>query len=477
MAEVASDSPLSNAPAAHGKSQRTPSAAHTQQKRNNRNRKNINQFDGAVSDGAVAMSIPSPQSKKTQKQRQQSMNMGVRPVQQHGNPGTQNAQKARPVSVGAGLQPETPAKGFEPAYAGPTFSNSPAASALPVPKFFSKSVPNVARPSSVHSKPAGERPPIEPQSSPESDNASPAPPPEPPQSPLDLFFKADRAEKEKSRNFSKSLSPNVPRASPSNGGGNAYQHSGKSGKSIFLSELDGDDTNMPSTRTVAPPGRPSPVERSYSSPNVRSPEAEDERLANTKSLKELLFNTAANASMTPPQTRSGRNSGSQTPEPFFGSPSPFNGSGPSTPRPQEQQNHYSLHYGNRNLSPMFKAVRADTPPRPSSLRQEFPSDAVSGANPAPSHPSSVDPNTFARSYLKDQIRAYGPAEMPQIPFTSGPKPVHASNNMPENGAAPISVQPVNPQRGVSQSAASPRNGSRDVQTMENDLRRMLKLNV
>lgn len=106
--------------------------------------------------------------------------------------------------------PATPARN-QGAYAGPTFHASPAPSALPIPKFLSRSVPPKSRP--VPSTPPPED---------SSDSASPSPEASPsrgpssaPQrhgdNPLDMLFKADRAEREKRAGVSngKLLSPNL----------------------------------------------------------------------------------------------------------------------------------------------------------------------------------------------------------------------------------------------------------------------------
>ncbi|CAK3943121.1 Hypothetical predicted protein [Lecanosticta acicola] len=505
MADYISDSP--NPAVGPGRNQRTPSTA-TQHKRSNndhRNRKNNQQqFDGAVSDGLVAQAPGSPHSKRSHKQRQ-SAALGAAPGQQQNgnNMGRANSvQNQRPVSMaGPGVVPDTPAK--EEVYAGAKFQDSPAASALPMPKYFSKSLPNnAAGRNSLQAKLAQER--VQSgreSSSPESDSASPAPQPPPreaQQSPLDFFFQADKAEKQRNMSGSNSRSPELPRSSqPSSTSQNPFQ---QSGRSVFLSELDGDDLDRLSPRTIRPPF----AERAKSSPGAANQfsRSESDRQAKTQSLKDILWNTTANASSTTPASQSRNHSGSQTPDGVFGSPSPFQrSSGPSTPQPtsEQQQNHYSLHYGNRNLSPLFKAAQSDTPPRPSSLRQELPNNSASITNsavdlqpPPAHHQGTVDHSTFARSYLQEQIRNSGPAQMPQLPWQSGPKPIHASSgahhpNSPSTGSVSIPVQPVNAQHGVSASSpassvsghSTPRTagGSRDIDAMQNDLRRILKLNV
>ncbi|EME43519.1 hypothetical protein DOTSEDRAFT_80876 [Dothistroma septosporum NZE10] len=435
MADYTSDQPASTQP----HTQRTTAAG--QHKRNNRNRRNNQGLaEGAVSDGAIV----DPASPRSRKAHRQCAALGP----EQPNMGRGNAQRQRPMSTGGGLIPATPAK--EQAYAGPTFQASPAAASLPKPKFFSKSVPNAVQHTTLQARLEREKDSHTLESSPESDSAAPAPTPPPrDESPLDFFFKADRAEKAKSRSNSNALSPQPAAKSlqPATVPRNTFQ-----GKSVFLQELDGDNEDMPSPRTVLPKSRPGPGDRSHSSPGAQEHTiSEVNRQAYTKNLKELLFSTAAQ-SVTPPQLQSRPNTGARTPDGVFGSPSP--------------KNQYSLHYGNRNLSPLFTAARGDSPARPSSLRQEMFSDSPSKAHALGNYqmyqpiPAPNDTNTFARSYLKEQVRTSAPAEMPQLSF---------------------GVQPVGPSHGTAGSvpaSSTPRSGgSHDIQGMENDLRRMLKLNV
>ena len=472
-----SDSPAPTAPGAQqGRQQTTPS----QPKRNNRNRKNNQQqqTDGAVSDGALINPAASPRHRNnSNKQRQRSAAQGR---QQQDNMGQGNTQKGRPISYAGGRVPATPAK--EQAYAGPTFQASPAASALPMPKF-SKSVPNAAVRGSLSARLAAEKTSDGEQSSPEADVVAPVPAPkELFNSPLDLFFKADREEKARSASQSEAQRPQPPSTEPPNSFAQA-------GRSAFFDELDRDSA-MPSPRTVPPNnGRPPLSHRTVSSPGIAQQQAdigEQERQAKTQNLKDMLFSAAIRPS-NQPSTQSRTPSGSNTPNNNFHSPSPFNqpghfsqsrsSSGPSTPQPhydQQQQDNYSLHYGNRNLSPLFKASRNDTPQRPSSLRQEMASDTSSNADSAVGLGDPYSPNTFARNYLNHTARTAGPVEMPQLPFNNHP----AAFRGPTIGS---STQPVNAQHGVPEQAAdtnssAPRgNELRDMSAESAELRRMLKI--
>ena len=444
-----------------------------QQPRKPRNRKpqtqSIPQLDGTVSDSVLQPSA-SPGLKKGPKQRQNGSTSAV--PSQNIQVGRTNGHKPRPVSMGGNMLPATPAK--EQAYAGPTFHASPAPSSLPVPKFFSRSVPNVAAQPSLQARMEGERTP-EKEPSPEPDIISP---PRDAESPLDMFFKADRAEKDKRRSGSNLLSPEMAVRQPQTEPRNPFQ---QSGKSIFLREMDGEDENMPSPKTIPPTNRPHPTERARSSPGSvpqAGDDSDDQRRASTQALKDLLFanvNNASTSSSTPPKTQPRAQSSGGSTIPPRQTPSPFqrSSSGPSTPAPSTEQNsHYALHYGNRNLSPMFKAVRNETPTRPSGLRQELPNDGLSGANrqqPVRSPPPQIDPNSFSRAYLGQQAKSSVPSDPPPVQFPNGTQ------------SAPFPAPPSGSKRGVldgQPSAASPRNsGSQDIKGMEDDLRRMLKLNV
>lgn len=454
-------------------------------KRNQRHRKNHSQSVPQI-DGTVSDSVTNPmasRSKKGPKQRQQSVAIGA-PVNENSNMARANGHPPRHTSVGGNMLPATPSK--EQHYAGPTFQASPAPSSLPVPKFFSKSVPNIAAKQSLEARMAGERTPDTESSSPEPDVVSPSRASQ--QSPLDLLFKADKAEKEEKRRSSSMLSPEMAARQPSSANRGDFQDLfQRPAKNTFLQEMDGD---MPSPRSVPQSGRPPLAQRASSSPRIQTTgsSSESEREAYTKSLKDLLFNNINSASpqSSTPHTQQRPRSNPRPDEYIFNTPSPFHRStsGPSTPTPNsEQQNHYSLHYGNRNLSPLFKAARNETPARPSSLRQhELASDVSSntdssaGVRLEPRQPPQIDPNSFSRNYIDQQYRASQPTSFPQIQLSNGI--VTNPNNTTSRPSSGIPSQ-HGVQASTSGSAASPRTSgsSHDITKMEDDLRRMLKLNV
>jgi hypothetical protein len=462
MADAASPSP-----------QVAQQAQKTEQKRpTNKNRKNKSQAvtapDGTVSD-SVAAGAASPRSKKQHKPRQSIPN-GVPPYQ-NGQISKGVSAKTRPVSVVGSVLPGTPAK--EQAYAGPTFHASPAPSALPMPKFFSRSMPKDGSP--LQARLDGERTPEKEAVSPEATGTSPVVPREAAHSPLDMLFKADKAEREKRGLLSPEQAVRQPVSAT-----NASSVFHPSGKSIFLQELDGAE-DMPSPRTHLRNGRPSPVERAHSSPGKRPPSTdEDQRQAYTKSLKDLLFNTA-NGQSPPqyPQTQ-------PRPHPdasIFNTPSPNQRatSGPSTPAPStDQQHHYALHYGNRDLSPLFKAARNETPSRPSNLRQELPGSMPNPDPcqqvPPPRHVPEMDGNTFARSFLDQHVQTATPDTFPHGLYSNAGQrqastPQNGNNHGPGPHAQQQGGQLVSTNgNGSSTNGANSQDGS-DV------LKRMLNLHV
>ncbi|KAK0940962.1 hypothetical protein LTR29_007520 [Friedmanniomyces endolithicus] len=473
MADITTNSlPVPASAVEGGKHQSGPRepARDPQNKRGNRQNQSrqarqTTQTDGTVSD-SVTNPVASPNAKRQFKQRQ-SVASGAQAWAHQGDMGRGNAARARPVSLGGPMLPMTPAK--EQAYAGPTFHASPAPSSLPVPKFFSKSVPNVAGP--LQDCMEGEQTPEKQASSPESDVVSPVVPREVQQSPLDMFFKAHKEEKQRSFSNGTMLSPEMARRPmPSTEPRNLFQR-----KNVFLHELDGNNEEMPSPKSVPANERPAPAERAHSSPSVRplSGAEDEERAAHTKSLKDLLFNNA-NGVQAPQNTPAQPQRRVPSNVPNFNAQSPFNrpasSSGSSTPAYSNQTNHYGLHYGNRNLSPLFNAARNETPTRPSSLRQELPNSdppaPPSQGAPQPRQMPQIDSNSFARDFLNQQAQHARPTSLPQLPFTpNAPHP-------------PGSVQRgVSGADGMAFPAPRANNAPRDLRSMEDDIKRMLRLNV
>jgi hypothetical protein len=300
----------------------------------------------------------------------------------------------------------TPAK-IQAAYAGPTFHASPAPSALPIPKFLSRSVPAKTR--------AG--PPTPPPED-SSDSASPSPsaspsrapvaaPPRNEQSPLDLLFKADAAERAKG-NHGRPLSHGpfnpVDAARPQHFKHDSYH----SMNGVFPIELDGESKHA----HMSPPSVASPAShRSVTDPN-KVPQLKDvQQQGHSNDVMQDLFNRLSMSqkkpSATPPRPDAQGPQGfsGQTPSPFHdGRPPAQIASGPTTPQTQPPNQDSDFFYGNRNLSPLFKAAKGDSAKkRNSGLRTEISAESpMVGQGDFQSFPSGppaqmMDPNAFSRN--------------------------------------------------------------------------------
>ncbi|KAJ4366972.1 hypothetical protein N0V83_007502 [Neocucurbitaria cava] len=303
----------------------------------------------------------------------------------------------------------TPAK-VHGAYAGPTFHASPAPSALPIPKFLSRSVPAKTRsgpltpPPEDSSDSAGS-----PSPSPASPSRAPIPVPSRHQdSPLDMLFKADKAERAKNPQGSPAsaqyFQPSLP-VRPQH----YKQDSFNSSNGVFPIELDGASKDA----HLSPPAASPAAHRSVTDP-CHVPQVQNPPQANNgNDVMQDLFNRLSmsqkNLAAATPQKPEGQapsdpQSRNLTPSPFHdGRPTTVrSASGPSTPAPTTQEAS-DFFYGNRNLSPLFKAAKGDTGKRNSGLRTEITADSplvdqgLFHDFSAIPQPRVMDPNTFTRT--------------------------------------------------------------------------------
>ncbi|KAI8274845.1 hypothetical protein K4K60_009209 [Colletotrichum sp. SAR11_57] len=152
---------------------------------------------------------PDPQSAagaqtgSTQRSRNKprAKNPSANPV---ASPDTRQNRRSTPQSIPVSNKPNTAA-----AFAGATFHASPAPSALPMPSFYSKSIPespgNPGMRREVQQQPS---PPVTEHEAPTPHHPSTVPVAR--ESPLDAIFRADRAEKEKARRVSSLHSSSRP---------------------------------------------------------------------------------------------------------------------------------------------------------------------------------------------------------------------------------------------------------------------------
>ncbi|KAH9239193.1 hypothetical protein K456DRAFT_1258863 [Colletotrichum gloeosporioides 23] len=140
-------------------------------------------------------------SKQRSRNKPRAKNPSANPV---ASPDTRQNRRSTPQSIPVSNKPNTAA-----AFAGATFHASPAPSALPMPSFYSKSIPespgNPGMRREVQQQPS---PPVTEHEAPTPHHPSTVPVAR--ESPLDAIFRADRAEKEKARRVSSLHSSSRP---------------------------------------------------------------------------------------------------------------------------------------------------------------------------------------------------------------------------------------------------------------------------
>ncbi|KAI9802863.1 MAG: hypothetical protein M1833_001462 [Piccolia ochrophora] len=361
---------------------------------------------------------------------------------------------------------DTPVK---TAYAGPTFHASPAPSALPMPSFFSKSVPDVSAAGGVKSS-MGEGSSEDTDSSPTRPISKIAELTEAREnSPLDIFFQADREEKARAKIGSPVTTPRKTPESVSRSGqgvnalpghngsphptGSSRNHTrhrtNGSSNEMFSMEMEADN-NHSNPRT---PGAPNHGEhlnnpRAHTAPSdmlTGLDDAQDARQAKSQALKDLLWSPQP---QRPGTTIAGIDTTHSSPSQ---SPSPNvrlhqtayhsdTGTRPRTNHQYHSQNHPSSPYTVANTG------SPHPPTRSSHLRQELSAaKSPSGSDaPQPDFFSSIPRKASAHQIVRQ------PPTQPNIdsPFWTG----HVASPREQAPAA-------------------------DITTMENDLRRILKLDM
>lgn len=348
----------------------------------------------------------------------------------------------------------------KPAYAAPSFHASPAPNALPMPSFFSKSVPEVHSMTTIETEDES------------SDDASPPPDATPSKpankplyerqaresSPADFLFEAARAAKNATRTQSgPAQTPNhsQPRFQPT-----PSQSRGSSALAddMFQLDLDGRDR---SDRGMGP-AFSTPYKdrmnalRASQSPGPTSPpltEEADDRKTKMDVLKNLLFNPQP---QRPSSASHLRSPSGPSPGPVLNHPQPRmspmrTSSGPATPNPTERsvssphnrfQANMSNHYPQyRQTSPY---QNYPTPQSPTNLRNALP-----GMHPG-QYPGPPPPNYHAQGF----------------------SPIRPANAAPYG--SPMAPQSP-PQYRSGQNQASPAPNAFDVKSAEDQMRQFLKL--
>lgn len=385
----------------------------------------------------------------------------------------------RSNTLSPGRANETPSK----AYAGPTFHASPAASSLPMPKFFSQSVPNMDKTSSLKNMMGPDAPdsaseneecPFIDGTRPEIDRQVQD------RSPLDIFFQADRKAKASAKSFGPT---NVASGSPSpfdslrpeaiTSHGSSRNHSrhptdGSIG-GVFDVEIG---SPAPQMTDRAPLRAKAPTyDRSISAPSrgtTDEQDREEQRQASTVALKKMLLsplnqrseiadtnNGVAAMNLGSPSPKSHQQQTSPAQAQFRPSSSPALASDASRVQRQaalralaEKQ----IPSGNGYTSQRALASNLRKELTDSNLpTQHDPPQYINTPTPAPRHSSPPSANTRSQVQNRNRAADNGKILIPDI------------QKLPLNSKQ---------QREVTPSGPSPTTAA-----IENDLRRILKIGI
>jgi len=326
-----------------------------------------------------------------------------------------------------------------PHYAGPTFHASPAPSALPMPSFFSKSVPDSSLSTSLElddeldEESALELTPSKPKASASRVNHEP--------SPLDFLFKAAIDARVKSQQSPEAVSKSTVSSSTDVSSTSQRQEPSSSG--IFSLELDGSDRSTPTHST--PVSSYKQKMNALTAIGTSQPSTTDlddaQRKIKTEELKHLLLNPR-------PQ------------RPASASPHP---KGPA---------HGYFPNGGVGYTANMQQHANSGPPTPVSFNGHVPQTTGRPGNsyrsPPQAYAENVNPFAFHRDaspYVSPVNAArpnhYGP------PFQSPYRNVQSSQRY--HSPSPFTT-------GL-QSTPPPRQPESDTKKMEDDLRRILKLDI
>ena len=337
------------------------------------------------------------------------------------------------------------------AYAASTFLNSPAPSTLPIPSFYSKSVPTRGT----------ESPSIIPEEStladgPETDTTTrdSGPDRDRESTPLDFLFDAAR----KARGTPRGQSP-TNRSNVSVRGDSPYNRSPapREGEAVFPFELDENDAQLGSDVIASSTPFKERIEalRPHSSP-FQSSIPESDRKAKAEALKKLLMNSQTpRAASTSPQILDPNNPfNARPPQPHnLHHPQPHyrHRSGPSTPAPASEQ---QLPFPPMGL-PGHNIIRGYAPQGHASPSQRPPSSQLRNVYQPYSEMRPVEPSSdkdqpalLVSTARKHDLRSHSPRQPPQSTQHHEPIPKQMAHQ------------------------ASP-----SAQQLEDDLRRVLKLDV
>ncbi|EEH36954.1 hypothetical protein PAAG_07372 [Paracoccidioides lutzii Pb01] len=346
-------------------------------------------------------------------------------------------------------------------YAGPTFHASPAPSALPIPTFFSKSVPDTESPDSLEDDSEDTSPQEATPAKPKAAVSIPENAVENP-SPLEFLFKSAKGAKVTNRSGSGEPTPGRPSQAQPNVTARVTLHrSERSPGGIFPIELESRD----SRRMAIGPSFATPFKdrinalRSASSPsrsNESLPLDEDQRKAKTEALKNLLLNPQPQrpSSASPKVYKDSNIFSSKSWTPGNAVPLSRHASGPSTPIP----------FGDHKGSPKGSSLGSG------SIAHQYLSSVYNGSQ-ATRTPSSN---------LRRELSSTSPIN--STPFSTERGPSSAQNNLKRSQTV-VNLASPSPNRTLpyfnsdvsSLRSNSPRTNPVDPRQMEADLRRILKL--
>ena len=344
------------------------------------------------------------------------------------------------------------------AYAGPTFHASPAASSLPIPKFLSRSVPNVDKTSSLKAMMQQEA--VETTS--ESDNSPSLEKSQPTQengareaSPLDIFFQADRADKDsKAKGQSGDLAGSNGLRSESKNGfrHHSRQLTDNSLGGLFPLEMDGANPRTPDGTVDNEPFTPAPK------PMTKVDYKDDQRKAQTLELQKLLYSPK-------PQRGVSCSPRFDSPSQSLSPPAPKNTFHDDAPRlvpdgiNREQQQHAALlALVQKKISGMENnngsAVQR---PRSSKLWKEM---SLSSPSKQPSEAPST-PTQPRLQKISDPANGH----------------THQQRNDDTSSHSPFPSAFSPPAKTLGELPSTPLRHPKDAKSIEEDLRRILKLDV
>lgn len=354
------------------------------------------------------------------------------------------SDRGRPHNPYSEKVKSTPVK--QAAYAGSTFQQSPAASALPMPSFYSKSLPSAGFVPLPPTK--APSPPIPTSTTPPRDL-----PNQRESTPCDFLFDAARKAKatprgESPANFAGNLS--VPSSSPA-----SRSPGPKEGDSMFPFELDGGPVPGEDGSSFATPYK----DRMAALRSTRSTSVgvknmdENERKAKTEALKKLLM-------------KSNGKDGNAMNNLYNDPPNPFNAKAPIA---QVNHSFQGSHLGRPNSNPstpFYVQEHKDYHPQPPF--PHIPYHYAPGPMQTPNRPSS--------SGLRNVYGAQSEPEYAELSSDSAvTPPISTARKQSPRSTQQYGAfigQPYSPQPQVSNHRSKP-----SAQQLEDDLRRVLKLDL